>query len=42
MTKKQAIKKAIFNTFAYIGSHRYQIFEQKLNENGYKITKKKQ
>lgn len=40
MTKKEAIKKAIDDS-AYIGSHRHQIFEQRLNDNGYKIVKKR-
>lgn len=40
MTKKEAIKKAIYDS-DYIGSQRWQIFEQKLNDAGYRIVKKK-
>lgn len=45
MTKLDAIRKAIDDT-TEIGKHLqivklYRIFEQKLNENGYKIVKKK-
>ena len=40
MTKKEAIKKAL-STTDYIGSHRHQMLEQKLDEYGYKIVKKK-
>ena len=40
MTKKEAIKKAL-STTDYIGSHRHQTFEDKLNEYGYKIVAKK-
>lgn len=40
MSKKEAINKALEKT-NYIGSHRYQVFEQKLNEYGYKISPKK-